>query len=211
MNSESRAYFNELVSYEEIANSTVDAHIDATCDVGPSYVEKMKKKNNFYCVLHGSNKNRLSMWPEAYERSCFLSPMWPESQCNFLATNLPKLKKGLKTKSNGLDICVHGSHNHIAVGMFLGIPFKKYNATLHFFSRHSLQNIVEVLTLQSVPFLAEKELDYEKYHHNVAQCDTMMVLYEPSFNAEYFPWGDKSSSGSTSSIQPPLDNAFPVL
>ena len=44
VNSESRAYFNELVSYEEIANSTVDALIDATCDVGPSYVEKMKKK-----------------------------------------------------------------------------------------------------------------------------------------------------------------------
>ena len=52
-----------------------------------------------------------------------------------------------------------------------------------------------MLSLQNVPYLAEKELDYEKYHNKIAQCDTMMVLYEPSFAAEYFPWGDKSSSG----------------
>jgi hypothetical protein len=195
-NPKTKAYFNNLVSYEEISSFSVDAVIDATCDIGPSYIMKMKRNDNFYCVLHGSNKNLLSTWPRAYERSCFLSPMWPENQCTFLAADLPKVKKLSRKKSNGLDICVHGVHRHNkAAEMFLGFPFKKHNASLHVFYRHYPRNFFEQLTLKNVPFRAEMELNFVKYHTKIAQCDTMVVLHEPSLSAEYFSWGDKSSSG----------------
>lgn len=190
-----KALFNNLVSYEEISNMSVDAVIDATCDIGPSFIKKMMRNKNLYCVLHGANKKALNEWPEAYTRSCFLSPMWPKTQCQFLAAELPKVRK-CQMKKDGLQICVHGIQNTgIAAKLFTESPLKDLNATIQIFFRHNLDKLARLLTQAQVPHNIVKELDFFSYHVKLAQCSTVVVLYEPTFTNEYFPWGDKSSSG----------------
>lgn len=116
--------FNNLVSYEEVENMTVDAVIDATCDVESSFIQKMKRNENFHCLLHGANKKALNKWSEAYTRSCFLSPMWPENQCQFFAADLPKVRKKSQTNEE-LQICVHGIQSpDVAAQLFSEIPLK---------------------------------------------------------------------------------------
>lgn len=71
------------------------------------------------------------------------------------------------------------------------------NATIRIFFRHKLDKLARLLTQAQVPHNIVKELDFFSYHVKLAQCSrsTVVVLYEPTFTDEYFPWGDKSSSG----------------
>lgn len=197
---ETKAYFNELVSYEDMNNSPIDAQIEISCDVSSRFVTWLKEDEDAYCILHGANKESLGRYPQALNRSCFLSPMWPENQCKFLASDLPKFDNEERKKTGGVEICLQGNNNNItmATEIFSKIPFEQYNATFHISGRNSQRRIRRIMHAYQniephVIFSAEK--DYVNFFKMLSRCDIVMPMKEPSEPATHYPWGDKKSSG----------------
>lgn len=204
-NIQTKAYFNNLVSYEELNDSPIDAVIDATCDENGRWVQKMKTNDRFFCVLHGSNSDVVAKWPAVLERSCFLSPMWPKDQCTFLAADLPKFDKQeiqnqqLSMSAEEVRICVLGAlRNHtMAAEMFSKIPFQDYNAKFYIFARQNTRSLKYIFDETGISAFTSivREADFVNYHKMIALCDIILPLTEPSEKSSHFPWGGKKSSG----------------
>lgn len=198
-----QAYFNQLIPYEEYGGA--DAVIDATCDINTKFVKTMKRSNNFFCVLHGDNKNVLTRKENQfiYKRSCFLSPMWPQSVCTFLAADLPKFDDVVKDRKlkQETNICVLGSRNiTLATELFSSIPYKEKNVRFQVFSRKEsdsspIQASFNMFGLGHKFASVVHELDYENYHRNVACCDIFLPLTDPLNRPSHFPSGGKKSTG----------------
>jgi len=195
VNVKTRAYFNNLIGYNETVGN--DAWIDATCDISGGWAEKMQGSPNKYCLLHGKGKAN----PDILKRSCFLSPMWPESQCTILASDLPKIDNWQEKRKSHKDttVCVIGSNrNHtFATELFSKIPFVEKNAKLVIFSRHGadLQPIFDSFGISNQYASVIHELDYELYHENISACDIALPLTDPLSRPHHFPWSLRKSSG----------------
>jgi hypothetical protein len=202
--SNTKAYFNKLVSYAE----HLDAMIAATCDINQLYITKMRTlPDTFFCLLHNAQQKQFERNPYIYNNSCFLTPMYPASQCNFLATDLPKFpKEEIATPSSEVSICAHGANRNYALvaKVFSQIPYREYNATFVIGQRNSAEKtrraFMEAGILDNTKFVTE--LDYVKFHKLFATCDIFMLLIEPLESPAYFdfPLGVKKSSGFTPAI-----------
>lgn len=201
VNIKTQAYFNKLISYEEYGEQ-VDAVIDATCDISTRFAKIMKMSNDFYCLLHGSNKNVLQREENQfiYKRSCFLSPMWPQSQCTFLAADLPEFGGIVQNRKLRKDtnICAMGSRNiTLATKLFSSIPYKEKNVRFILFSRRpKVAPSFDMLSILGNKYASVvHELDFEKYHRLVVSCDIFLPLTDPLTRPSHFPSGDKKSTG----------------
>lgn len=87
-----KAFFNQVLKFSDMDDKTdeVDAKIDASCDINQMFIRKMIKDDRLFCVLHGICDRCKELH---YERSCFISPMWPKEQCTFMTLDLPKFDK----------------------------------------------------------------------------------------------------------------------
>lgn len=199
---QSRAVFNELVTFEEM-DYVADATIDVTCDISDNFHRWLLSSKSNFCILHKANQEVLQKHknPSILSRSCFLSPMWPKKQCQFIASDLPFAKDNVKTlrlQKAGIEICVQGANRNftLACEIFSKSKFKLYNATLHFSSRDSkkLKRIIKNFGIEERVSISN-EIDYIKYHQKLSQCDLVLPLKEPSESSTHFPWGNKKSSG----------------
>ena len=196
----SRALFHKLVTWDEMDYSNVDAFIDISCDISPKFQRWASSENN-YCVLHGSNKDILSKNPSLLSKSCFLSPMWPKEQCQFIASDLPFAKDNvasLRLETPGIKVCVQGGQRNLnlACEIFSKSKHALYNATLHLSSRES-ESQVKKINMFGIEgkVVVSSEIDYIKYHEHVSKCDLILPLKEPNESSSHFPWGEKKSSG----------------
>lgn len=197
----SRALFNKLVTWDEVDNSIVDAFIDITCDISPKFQTWALSENN-YCVLHHANlRINLSQNPSLLSKSCFLSPMWPKEQCQFIASDLPFAKDNvpsLRRETPGIKVCVQGGQRNLTLAceIFSKSKHALYNATLHLSSRES-ESLVKKINMFGIEgkVVVSSEIDYIKYHEYVSKCDLILPLLEPNESSSHFPWGEKKSSG----------------
>ena len=145
------------------------------------------------------------MWPQAYNRSCFLSPMWPEHQCKFTAADLPKFGENDKsddTQGTESRICVPAGNRKLSLAaeIFSKIPFREYNATLYVSGRllprlrRKLQETIASFGIESHVVITS-EVDYIKYHKRLSRCDIILPLTDPLDRPSHYPWNDKKSSG----------------
>lgn len=198
----SRALFNKLVTFEEM-DYVADATIDITCDISDNFHRWLLSSKTNFCILHKANQEVLQKHqnPSILARSCFLSPMWPKEQCQFIASDLPFAKENVKSfrhQKEGIKICVQGANRNftLACEIFSKSKFKLYNATLHFSSRESkkLRRIIKNFEIEKKASISN-EIDYIKYHQKLSKCDLVLPLKEPNESSTHFPWGNKKSSG----------------
>jgi len=196
------AHFNKLVTYEEPIK--YDANIDAGCGNN-----EFRKNHKTFCILHASKKDVIKANPSLANRSCFLTPMYPPSQCKFMAIDLPKFQEEeVSTPSSEVSICVHGNRNRTRViELLLMIPFEEYNIKFVITQRNDISSYKKLLKESGFGDRTTivNELDYVKFHKNFARCDIVIPFIEPfgSKGQEYFDFemgGNKKSSGITPAI-----------
>jgi hypothetical protein len=208
---ETKAYFNELVLWSD-EKEPYDAYVDATCDIR-NYVKDLKKRDKFFCLLHGDRMKRDDDYQFVLGRSCVLTPAqwWPKDQCTFMAIDLPKIKEDLDSiaeiPSTNVSICVLGNQNiTMAAELFSKVPYEENNAYLVYNNRQHrkgrLKKIFKRFRIGMDRIRLHSELDFEKYHKNILQCDIVLPLKDPIRSPNYFdhPIGMKKSSGIVASL-----------
>jgi len=197
----SKALFHDFISFEEKTNADVDAVIDITCDISPHFQNWLLSSNKNYCVLHGANEKILPKNPSLLSKSCFLSPMWPKTQCQYVASDLPFAKDNplsLRRGTPGIKICVQGANRNLTLAceIFSKSMYDLYNATLHFSSRGT-RGLMKIINKYGIGdrVSTSSNIDYVKYHRQLSKCDLILPLKEPNESSSHFPWGGKKSSG----------------
>ena len=196
---QTKAYFGRLMPYDEIASLEIDAWIDASCDISGHHHSKLRK-SNFYCVLHGEPQKPVVEY--GLNKSCFLSPMYPNAPCHFIAADLPifEEEETIKTTSSEIRVCASGilqTEMHFLAPVFSGIPYEKYNVKFSLMGRsiktHELALDLRRTGIEDrVTFPDVK--DYLQYYRAMAECDIILPLREPE-NPKHYPWGGKKSTG----------------
>ena len=206
-----KAYFNDLVLYsDDDPKDPYDALIETTCEITKHYVKYIYSWDNFFCLLHENDSKYMGKHPLILGRSCFLTPMWPKDQCNFMAVDLPKfrdLEEDTKiSASTDISICAIGNHNYTkAAELFSKIPYEENNAYLSISSRQQQENLKRKLERAGIDLHRTKihsELDFEKYHQDFLKCDIVLPLIDPIESPKYFdvPVGVRKSSGIVPSL-----------
>jgi hypothetical protein len=98
-----KALMNRVLKYSDMDNKTadeVDARIDVSCEFNQVSMHEVIKDDRLFCVLHSKCDQCTKLH---FERSCFISPMWPKEQCTFMALDLPKFEKSelMSTTTSG--------------------------------------------------------------------------------------------------------------
>lgn len=217
-----QAFFNRVLKFSDLSEKdgeVVDAHINASCDVNQMFIRRMIKDDQYYCVLHGACSRCRDIH---YQRSCFLTPMWPKEQCTFMTLDLPKFQqvelldeesqmqgdghvvtdegKSIGNHHRPMRICMFGSNrNHTMLArLFSEVPYAKYNAVFYIGSR-SINRLSKIyrkngLDMSRVHMLSE--IRYREYYQNVARCHIYLPATDPSEKPSHFPGGLKKLSGS---------------
>jgi hypothetical protein len=212
--------YNKLIKYAEYESSPLgppDAVIDATCDIYQRFLVWLTHGTyDNYCVLH----RECEFCEDAhYNKSCFLTPMWPKSQCTFLPSDLPRFSRedlhSTLQEDDGDDldllqttVCLFGrERNHTQwANIFLQCPYEKYNVKFIIGSRvYSVKRIyarASGIPDKALSFV-EHERDYVKFSKRVAQCDILLPATDPIDRPAHFPpsiSGEKSKRKLTGSI-----------
>ena len=208
-----KAYFNDLVLYsDDDPKDPYDALIETTCEITKHYVKYIYSWDNFFCLLHENDSKYIGKHPLILGRSCFLTPMWPKDQCNFMAVDLPKFRDLEEDTekipaSTDISICAIGAHNYTkAAELFSKIPYKENNAYLVISSRQQKQRkLKKILKAAGIDLHRTKirsELDFERYHRDFLKCDIVLPLIDPIESPKYFdvPVGVRKSSGIVPSL-----------
>lgn len=210
-----KVYYNKLITYDEYESSPFgppDAVIDATCDIYQRFLVWLTHgKYDNYCVLH----RECDFCEQAhYNKSCFLTPMWPDSQCVFLPSDLPKLRADdLVLKEDGdydplqTKVCLFGrERNHTMWSdIFLQVPYDKYKVKFVIGSR--VYKVKRVYTKSKISPKAMSfvghEKDYLEFSKQIAKCDILLPATDPIDRPAHFPpsvSGEKSKKKLTGSI-----------
>jgi hypothetical protein len=208
-----KVQYNKLIKYVEYENSPLgppDAVIDATCDIYQRFLVWLTHGTyDNYCVLH-----RACEFCEQvhYNKSCFLTPMWPKSQCTFLPSDLPRfydedLRKQESDNPLQTVVCLFGrERNHtLWANVFLQSPYKKYNVKFVIGSRvYSVKRVYKTSDILSKALsFVDHERDYVEFSKRIAQCDILLPATDPIDRPAHFPpsiSGEKSKKKLTGSI-----------
>lgn len=109
-----KALIHRVLKYSDVdKNKTdeVDARIDVSCEFNQVSMHEVIKDDRLFCVLHSKCDQCTKLH---FERSCFISPMWPKEQCTFMVLDLPKFEK-----SELMSTTTSSSHHQI-------IPMKRH-------------------------------------------------------------------------------------
>ena len=169
----------------------------------------MHSRDNFFCLLH-ADKKRDSNYQSVLERSCFLTPLWPNDQCNFMAVDLPKVrvrKNDLEDIAGNVSICVLGSQDTIlAAKLFSKVPYEENNAYLVYSNRRfetkKFLAKIKRFGISTYRIRHYSEPDFERYHQDILKCDIVLPLKDPTSKPKYFDHavGVRKSSGIVPSL-----------
>ena len=196
------AYYNSLVSYDEYGKSPIDAMIGLTCREG-DFHRHIGRDNGTFCILHSyQNSTRQQQNPKvppALKKSCFLVPsMWPENQCTFLPTDLPKINLDQTSKDpSEMKICLFGAgrNDEEFASLFSKVPFNEYNAKFYIGSRYPtntnhgsiLRSTFDFQTSIANRTVIVYEKDFLEFAKFQASCDILLPKTTPSTRPEFFP------------------------
>ena len=197
--------YGEFIQYDDYGRA--DMIIDITCELTPPRQLRrwIENYDDRFCIQHGECKECNDIM---LNRTCFLSPvMWPESQCTFFPTKLPRFTKeelslartqyaGKDEPNDSVRVCVIGSgRNHSeSAALVAALPYEKYHTYFHISYRSErdlidkrgfYQQVISSKGTTSATFTMET--DYEGFAKWVASCDINLLGIDPKSTPSKFP------------------------
>jgi hypothetical protein len=203
------AYYNDLVSeneYEDSPNGPVDAIIDISCGIDKKFISRIERDKRAFCLLHGYVPELDSM-EYVRNKTCWISPMFPDDYCSFLPVDLPVISNGggngdgdgngdslpthLANGKRGLNVCAPGGggrNQKSIVDMFYKIPYQEHDVTLTILTRRiqppAKKRSTKLGLDHRVSFLYEK--GYVEFAELVSQCDIYLPMTDPKTRPAHF-------------------------
>ena len=174
------------------------------------FISQLENDKRAFCLLHGYVPELDSM-EYVRNKTCWISPMFPDDYCSFLPIDLPVVtdndRKDLK---RGLQVCTPGGggrKQQSIVDMFSRIPYQEHDVKLSILTRR-IQPPAAKLSKQLgidnlITFIYEKE--FVKFSKLVSQCDIYLPMTDPATRPPaHFrtgvPGGGKSLTGAIPQI-----------
>jgi len=209
------AYYNDLVTeneYEQSPNGPADAIIDISCGIDKMFISRLENDKRAFCLLHG-HVPELDSMEYVRNKTCWISPMFPDDYCSFLPIDLPVVTdnnpKDDENPKRGLRVCAPGGggrKQQSIVDMFSRIPYQEHDVKLTILTRR-IQSPAAKLSKKLgidnlITFLYEK--DFVKFSKLVSQCDIYLPMTDPKTRPAHFrtgvPGGGKSLTGAIPQI-----------
>ena len=206
------AYYNDFVTeneYDQSPNGPADAIIDISCGIDKMFISRLENDKRAFCLLHGYVPELDSM-EYVRNKTCWISPMFPDDYCSFLPIDLPVVTDNdPKDPKRGLRVCAPGGggrKQQSIVDMFSRIPYQEHDVKLSILTRRiqpPAAKLSKKLGIDNrITFLYEK--DFVKFSKLVSQCDIYLPMTDPATRPAHFrtgvPGGGKSLTGAIPQI-----------